>query len=604
MGCGACNSRKSLMHLVSNLENDFSKGGSLESSQGMNPSYLSLSNLIDSSNMPNIQIVGYPIDTDRSGLSQDAVSASKEFKKFFVSPLENLQNHLQKEYKIFVWTKNRKSLRDLFPERSIIEVLETSGISCEVNFIIYSTKAPIILDCVVYLVEKVDDFKEVYKVNQQFKHVCVQALITTVEHKNMEEIAKTLGIHVVKNSKQLFNKIFSEDFKLLCMLRDLFQRIDQKNSGEIDFGELFFLVQQIRPDITEIEIKDGLRRIDIHQKGRINFDEFCFWWKKGRQGPATFTESIVNWAKIVAKNPETKTMLRTMTQNRLMVNKETKKKEVEVLVGDCISNETEILLEIGKGAFRERLFKDINQELNLYSQEIWITFQLRVRPGKGIQQAEDFIKRKALSLLSTLTGDYIDGKRIKKSVQISTTINGNCINLIAVLDTSDDYIEPLNKLLLDLDELLSYPTDDNLVLSLKSSEPFYKLFSPTNLLQVVGNNSQIIFSLENWSKILRIVSNRYSEFCKDHPLFSLFLISKGRTSFSFRNASDLFKCCIETFKNLPSLNGFLSYPVHNFLEQIKDLIEDVVIIHARCGSIGSKLHIHSTNMIHSLVING
>lgn len=604
MGCGVCNSRKSLMHLVTNLENDFSKGASLESSQGMNPSYLSLSNLIDSSHIPSIQIMGNAIDTDRSGLSQDLVSASKEFKKFFVSPLENLQTLLQKEYKIFVWTKNRKALRDLFPERSIVEVLETSGITCEVNFIVYSTKAPIILDCVVYLVEKLEDFKEVYKVNQQFKHVCVQALITSVEHKNMEEIAKTLGIHVVKNSKQLFNKIFSEDFKLVCMLRDLFHRIDQKSSGEIDFAELFCLVQQIRPDIGEDEIRDGLRRIDIHQKGRINFDEFCFWWKKGRQGPATFTESIVNWAKIVAKNPETKTMLRTMTQNRLMVNKESRKKEVEVLVGDCVVNETEVVLEIGKGAFRERLLKDVNKELNLYSQEIWVNFQMRIRPGKGIQQAEDFIKRKALSLLNTLTGDYIDGKRIKKSVQLSTVVNGSYVNLTAVLDASDDYIEPLNKLLMDLDELLSYPTDDNLVISLKSSEPFYKLFSPSNLLQVVGNNSQIIFSLENWSKILSIISNRYSEFCKVHPLFSIFLISKGRSSFLFRNASDLLKSCSELFQNFPSLNGFLNYPVHNFLEQIKDLIEDDVIIHARCGSIGSKLFIHSTNLIHSLVING
>ena len=604
MGCGACNSRKALMHMVSSYENEFSKGASLFSSQGVNPSYLSLSNLIDNSHIPNVPVQEIKNDTERSGLSEDVVSASKEFKKFFVRPLENMQSLLQKEFKIFVWTKNRKLLRDTFPERTITEVLETAGISCEVNFIVFSSKAPIIIDCVVYLVEKIDDFKEVYRINQQYKHVCVQALLTSVDHKNMEEIAKTLGIHLVKSVKQLFNKIFLEDYKLVSMLNDLFHRIDQNSRGEIDFSELFYLVQQIRPDITPDEIRDGLKRIDIHQKGRINFDEFCFWWKKGRQGPVTFTESIVNWAKIVAKNPETKTMLRTMTQNRLMVNKESRKKEIEIQIGNCIGNETDLMLEIGKGMFRERLLKDVNKEFSMYSQEIWMSFRIKVRPHKGIQNVEEFIKRKFHNLLDALTSDYIDGKRIKKSLNVNTVLSGTYLNLIIILDTSDDYMEPLNKLLLELDDLLSYPTDDNLTINLKSSESFYKLFSPLNVLQVIGNNTKIEFSSENWSKILSICMSRFPDLLKVHPILSLYLISKGKSSISFKNCSEFFQTCQSLFKTIPKLNNLLTYPIQDFMVQVKELIEDDIQIHSRCGSLGLKLNLYSSNLVHNILING
>ena len=128
----------------------------------------------------------------------------------------------------------------------------------------------------LYLLTKIEDFKEVYNLNQKFKHVWTQGLISSVDHPNFAEIAQTLGITIFRNLKELYRTICADDLRLYNMLKEVFNKIDSNQSGEIEFSELFNAIRHIQEDITYDDIKEAIARIDINNDGKISFEEFCF----------------------------------------------------------------------------------------------------------------------------------------------------------------------------------------------------------------------------------------------------------------------------------------------------------------------------------------
>ena len=590
------------MPVMTNFENEFSKSMSMTNSQA---AYLSVSN-----NLNYQEIYAEPSEkfstSEKSGKSADIVSASKEFNKIFINTQDKVENLLQREFKIFVWTRNRKLLRDVFPSRCFCEIFELNGQSFEVNFLVYTTKAPIVTDCVVYLVEKKEDFKEVYRVNQLYKHVWIQLALMQTVHKDLEELANAFGIQIVRNPRQLVSKIFDEDFKLVSMIKDLFNKLDENHSGVLEFDSLLNGMMKIRDDITAEEVREGLRRIDLHRNGKVSFEEFLFWWKKGRQGPLSFADSVINWARAIVTNPGTKVMLRTMTTTRMMVNKESRRKEIKIRIGQEVQEGqdlNEILIEIGKGTFRERTLAEINKELQIYCQEIWVDFCFSLKSGILKNGVEAFVKKNVSGFIEEIFGDYIDGKRIKKAININTSIINSTFHLYLILDTSDDYLDPLNKFLLSLDEILSYPTDDNIRVNLKTNESLSKIFHADHLLKVLGSNSSLFITLENWSKMLSLLLTFLPSLTK-YPFLCTLLASKGKLDSSFQNPSSFITSLKNLVPNLPSLKSFLSEGVLNLLSQISSKFEDDFSIIGRCGSIGGRINVHCPGLMHNLVING
>jgi hypothetical protein len=276
----------------------------------------------------------------------------------------------------------------------------------------------------------------------------------------------------------------------------------------------------------------------------------------------------------------------------MMINKNTRKKEVSVFIGEGSDFQNEIFVEIGKGSFREHLLAGINKDLSLFSQEIWVSVVMQVRPLKSNQNFEQFLKKTFERLLDSTLSDYIDGKRIKKSISFNTFFIGNELHLVIILDSNEEYIEPLNKILLAFDEVLSYPTDDNLKLQIKTSESLKSFFHKTHFLKLLGRDSKVTFSLETWSKLLPLL-NSYLPIFKS-PILSTFLLSKLNSYFSFKTPSDFFESILHFFPKIPTFRSFLTQSVLNFLSSLIGKIENDLKIFARCGSLGGKISLKSS----------
>ena len=605
MGCGSCKSSKATVPLASNIEDTLvQQTVSFLNNPNQSVQILSDSKRYDTAQVDQI-VSGSSINmrTDRSDKSVEALTASKEFVRLVQNSMD-YSGQTQKEYKIYVWTQNRKNLRAVFPERSYHEVLIQNSERVEVNFTIYTSSTPIIIDCIVYMIEKPEDFKEIFKINQEFKHVWVQALFSLTNDKKISEISETLGIQILKSSQDLFKKIFSEDLKLISMLKSLFNQIDDNKNGEIDFNELINGFRCIKEDITLEELREGLKRIDVDKDGKISFEEFCFWWKKGRQGPLCFAETALNWAKkITISNPETRMMLRKILQNRAVIEKGMRKKEILVKVGKEFLPQTRAEVQIGKSATREKILNDLNSKLGLFCQEVWVCIKLALRDGVGDGFGNE-IKKQAEALIENISGSFIDGRKLKDAIEVEIKIIGLEFYLTFILDIENEFMESLNTLLLKLDELLTSPTNDFITFKFSSIEPFYKFFKKENdLFSNLGTDYQASILVSHWNKYISVLSTSFTSFLNSYPIIASCSIGDSKLEFNFKDSNNLLKSFPSLVSRFSNLSDWLTPGFLHFLEYLMPFVRNDLSLYSRCSNLGISLKLNSPDILSKLLQN-
>ena len=68
------------------------------------------------------------------------------------------------------------------------------------------------------------------------------------------------------------------------LLKEVYRKIDADGSGYIDVKELGQAGKEMGHEQSAEELKEEMAIIDANGDGRITFEEFKGWWKKGRQG--------------------------------------------------------------------------------------------------------------------------------------------------------------------------------------------------------------------------------------------------------------------------------------------------------------------------------
>jgi Ca2+-binding EF-hand superfamily protein len=67
-------------------------------------------------------------------------------------------------------------------------------------------------------------------------------------------------------------------------LKAEFERFDTDANGTIDEAEFTALVQELSSGLTSDQAAVAFLAIDVNGNRRIEFGEFCAWWKKYRLG--------------------------------------------------------------------------------------------------------------------------------------------------------------------------------------------------------------------------------------------------------------------------------------------------------------------------------
>ena len=112
----------------------------------------------------------------------------------------------------------------------------------------------------------------------------LKIIITDVESKLIEEIKPNICCKPNEKTKEdLFNEIIKSEIEMEEVLKNVFNNFDKNGDGSIDMQEIEQVCRELGIDTTKTDFQDTLRTIDINNDNKITFNEFCDWWKQGRQ---------------------------------------------------------------------------------------------------------------------------------------------------------------------------------------------------------------------------------------------------------------------------------------------------------------------------------
>ena len=86
-----------------------------------------------------------------------------------------------------------------------------------------------------------------------------------------------------KTGEQLFDEIIKSEKEIEDLLMKVFKNFDKSGDGFIDMSEIEILCKELGVDTTKTDFQDTLRSLDVNNDKKISFEEFCDWWKQGRQ---------------------------------------------------------------------------------------------------------------------------------------------------------------------------------------------------------------------------------------------------------------------------------------------------------------------------------
>jgi Ca2+-binding EF-hand superfamily protein len=87
---------------------------------------------------------------------------------------------------------------------------------------------------------------------------------------------------------------------------ELFQDLDQDNSGSLEAPEFARLAESLGRRLSEREVNAAMAEMDGDGSGAIDYDEFCEWWAKNKNGVGRWVGMVKDRARERAWAAETK----------------------------------------------------------------------------------------------------------------------------------------------------------------------------------------------------------------------------------------------------------------------------------------------------------
>jgi hypothetical protein len=102
------------------------------------------------------------------------------------------------------------------------------------------------------------------------------------------EVKPNAIFHVTNENKEtlpdeILNTLIKAEEELESLLKSVFQNFDKSGDGFIDVDEMELMCKELGVDVTHADFTDTLRALDVNHDGKISYEEFTNWWRKGRQ---------------------------------------------------------------------------------------------------------------------------------------------------------------------------------------------------------------------------------------------------------------------------------------------------------------------------------
>lgn len=392
---------------------------------------------------------------------------------------------------LLVWSQNPEDFYQTFPQTFYKhQVAVNKEMSFNISpFHTYSSQCPFVVDALIFIIQDQSEFETCKSIASSFHNICIKAIISEVQLEDYE------GFFKIPHKDLLWGELYEQQKNLAKMLRELFTDIDTDFSNFITFEEFFEAIGLLNHECSIDMARTIMKEIDKDNNGKISFNEFCYWWKRGRQGKTSILQLTSEWAdKIRYILPK----MNDFTENS-QINKKKSKKRLSFVSKSKAAPRFCLDFKAGKSGKREEILHKIEEKLTLNIYESWITFVITAKTDEKARERlklfEETVNNLQLCLIS-------NSSNIKfwDSFTIETSKIGDKIFLSIIIDTEADHLSDLVSKLDSLDRSLTSPIDDFLSISFKSELSVKDLVSKpsSEILDSIRLGSLEILS-EHWS---------------------------------------------------------------------------------------------------------
>jgi hypothetical protein len=301
----------------------------------------------------------------------------------------------------------------------------------------------------------------------------------------------------VKTIKDFYPEFFSAMGTIEKNLKRIFNEIDSDQDELIDKHELIAGLNKLGFQMTIKEINDLLVNAEFNQDGKMNYGNFSYWWKRGRQGGKSLRKITENFKKILNK-------LLPEHLPCVSVNKEKSRKNIRISFGQKKEGNLGISLLIGTSAKREEILRPVNNFLSLFMYETWVVFKVQFKKESLLKFTLPRIEELMNTLKYTLLASVSSGSEMESGIITKVAHFASDVYLCVVFDVQNDLVQEFLGFTEKIEKIFKSPTDDFVDIKLTSTQKLNHVDLNHSLFESLENGS-VFISSEHWGMFNSII---------------------------------------------------------------------------------------------------
>lgn len=411
---------------------------------------------------------------------------------------------------VLIWTKSPGEFSENFPtayERKKIHANLEMSFNL-ISFHSYSKASPIVIDVLISFINALEDVEIAKKIASEYQDICIHIVVSEM---NLNNLGKIILVH---EKNEIFTQIYEQQLNLEKLLRKVFTDFSDNFNNSISFDELSDGLRRENPGISKEEVQQLMNQVDKNNDGFISFNEFSYWWKRGRQGKSSYLSWTKSW------NERINFLLPKMNDftERETIDRSISKKSIRVKIKELTNSKSSLSIKAGKSAKREEILQWVEEKMNLEICEMWIAITVTAKSDSVALQYlrvfEDlmyFLKHSFNSSTAQSNDNYEVANTRVQAID-------NQIMLSFGMYLIDEQKSSIFSTLDRIQQLLKSPFDDYFYVTIKSDLNLCEMDAQNqkDLISSLGNGFLSIDS-EHWAGFTKAinVSTEYEELLKN-----------------------------------------------------------------------------------------
>jgi hypothetical protein len=449
----------------------------------------------------------------------------------------------------------------------------------------YSAQSPLCIDSLVFYVAAAQDLEIVKVLSKKHINIPVHLIVTEQKVSGIDR-----AVVIPSGSLTLlWNHLFIQQTNLEKLLREIFNDMDKDQSGFINNEEIYEALQKLDKNLTQADTNRIFKAIDRNDDGKINFNEFSYWWKRGRQKKTSVLDLTANMTERI--NYYLPKMANPLQKRGIDKRKVSKK--ICIKVKNLKEVKLSLKLSVTKSAKREQLLRKIEEMLNLNIHEFWITFVLTCKSQatavRRLKLVEDMLYYLKFSFLNNQFPEMPEFANTRVQLVRNEIFFSFCFNF------NNESVSAFADKLKNIEKTFVSPIDDFVIFNVSSSCSLNEMRKRKNVgfLQSI-EPGMIVIESEHWAGYSEIIDIKG----KEGDAIKKFLSIEGEASFDspkgdpFSSLYEYLKTISDFVKKISKLVPIVS----EALELNPEEVEEKLSVYLRFLNIGVELLIEGEDL--------